>query len=172
MESKDKRLSQDAKSGLTREELYEEISASVWPSADTQDEQALLETGTAGQRAFYAVTLFTRLVANGGIPSAIPSYNFLLKDVRTGYVLLGLTDRSAALDKILDLFTAVIPEAQFLAVNPRDAAAMQEMVENIWYTDALSLHEEWEAVLSDERAMYPAFDNCINTHPELFFKDN
>ncbi len=172
MEREDKRLSQDAKSRLSREELYEEISASVWPSADTQDELALLESGTAGQRAFYAVSLFTRLVANGGIPGAIPDYNFLLKDVRAGYVLLGLTDRLAALDKILCLFTAVIPEAQFFAVNPRDAAAMHVVVGDIWYTDALSLHEEWEAVLSDERAMYPAFDKCINTHPELFFKDN
>lgn len=160
----DFRLSRAETENLSPDYLYWAIIEPLWPTVGIDDIVTHIAEASAGQRAMFAVTFFTRLVSNGGLAGFVYDLERLrlLPEVLAGYQELGVSDKAETLQKVMGI---VFPGD---ALNRLIASTADDRDDYLDQQLDL-LDNDVEDVLMGESALFPYFDAYIEKHPEAFF---
>ncbi len=151
--------------GLSDEEVCWAVVDPIWPTAETEDELALLDQGTQGQQAIYATMLYAQETDNGGLLQFFAnSSGMLWQQVKTGLQLLNSQEQTELFVAAIKVFPKGSP--------PSEQSARQEAML------ALTPHQRnlWRA--GEDRiyqlggffgTLKPFWIRYIESHPEEFF---
>jgi hypothetical protein len=168
MESKpDFRIARTEANRADYAQLFYEIEKSFWGPTGTAEDKAYVARGTPGQRALFVMTLFARLVDNGGLMSFFECTPYYSPEVAEALSLLQFPEMQRA---FAEAHTIIFKGE----TAPDDVETVREM------TDALSDDETRKIDTITERLydgsgveerLFPYFKQYVDAHPEEFFKD-
>lgn len=149
-------------------QLFYEIEQSFWGPTGTDSDKAYLVQGTPGQRAFFVMTLFARLVDNGGLMSFYESSPFYCSDVMEALTLLQFPEMKRVFAESL----AIVCKGE---APPEDEDSGRKMVHALSDEEIKRLDEITGRIYDGsgtEDRLFPYLKKYIDTHPEDFFKNS
>jgi hypothetical protein len=154
------------------EQLFCHIEGSFWGPTGTAKDKAYVAQGTPGQRALFVMTLFARLVDNGGLMSFFESAPFYSSEVSEALDLLQFPQMQKAFAEGLAVVRKEEP-------TPEDDESGRRMLDSLTL-DSLTEDEirKLDAInrrLYDgsgvEQRLFPYFKKYVDAHPEDFFRE-
>jgi hypothetical protein len=163
--TKDPRIPHSSVVGLNDEEVCWAVVDPIWPTAETDDELALLDQGTKGQQAIYVTILYAQEVDNGGLEQFFGnSSGMLWQHVKSGLQLLGAQEQMALITAAIEAFPQGAPSAE----QRERQQALRELTQeqrNLWRAGEGRVYA-LGGFFADLR---PVWTQYIETHPEDFF---
>jgi len=147
--------------------LFYEVEKSFWGPSGTDADKADVALGTPGQRALFVMTLFARLVDNGGLMSFFQSAGFYSREVAEALTLLQFAEMQ-------DVFAASLALVCKEAAAPEDEKAARAMLRNLSEGEIEKLDAITERLYAGsgvEERLLPYFKAYVDAHPQDFFKD-
>jgi hypothetical protein len=147
------------------EQLFYEIEKAFWGPTGTEKDKAYVAQGTPGQRALFVMTLFARLVDNGGLRSFFGSTPYYSNEVTDALNLLQFPDMQQAFAEGLAIIckTESAPEDRDRAEMMLDALTADEVKK----MDAIA--QKFYDQSGVEACLFPYFKKYVDAHPEDFF---
>jgi Domain of unknown function (DUF4375) len=168
VDTKDFRIPHSSVVGLDAEEVCWAVVDAIWPTAETEDELALLAQGTKGQQAIYVTILYAQEVDNGGLVQFFGnSSGMLWPHVRNGLQLLGAQEHIALITAAIEAFPMAAPSTEQSERRQALQTVTQEQ-RNLWRTGENRIY----ALGGFFANLRPLWTRYIETHPEDFFLPN
>lgn len=149
------------------EQLFYEIEQSFWGPTGTAEDKAYVAQGTPGQRALFVMTLFARLVDNGGLVSFFKSAPFYSSEVREALDLLQFPEMQKAFAEGL----AVVCKEESA---PEDDESARRMMDSLTEDESGKLDVITERLYEGsgvEQRLFPFFKRYVDAYPEDFFRE-
>jgi hypothetical protein len=149
-------------------QLFYEIEQLFWGPTGTDADKAYVAQGSPGQRVLFVMTLFARLVDNGGLMSFYESSPFYSSDVMEAVTLLEFSDMKKVFAESLELLCK--GEAA-----PEDSESGRRMLQALTEEEIERLDEITGRLYDGsgvEDRLFPYFKKYVDTHPEDFFKNS
>jgi hypothetical protein len=149
------------------EQLFYEIEKSFWgPTGSVKDKEYVAQ-GNPGQRTLFVMTLFARLVDNGGLTSFFECTPYYTPEVQEALKLLQFHDMERAFAEAL----AIIFEGKTV---PEDIEVVRDMMDALTDDVTRKIDTITDRLYDGsgvEARLFPYFKQYVDAHPEEFFKD-
>lgn len=162
----DFRIERTAANQADYAQLFCDIETSFWGPTGTEADKSFVAQGTPGQRALFVMTLFARLVDNGGLMSFYESASFYSREVTEALALLKFPEMQHVFADSLTLLCKGDPV-------PEDEASGQRMLHALSQADIEKLDAITERLYDGsgvEQRLFSYFKRYVDSHPQDFFK--
>jgi hypothetical protein len=163
----DYRIQRTEANQASYEQLFCDIEMSFWGPTGTEKDKAYVAQGTPGQRALFVMTLFARLVDNGGLESFFKSAPFYSLEVKDALSLLEFPEMQQRFAEALDIVTKGLPA-------PQDKQSGRNMVSVLTEQEVGRLMQITKRLYDGsgvESRLFPYFKKYVDAHPEDFFRE-
>ena len=168
MYAKDTRIPRSSVAELEAEEVCWAVVDPIWPTADTEDELALLDHGTKGQQAIYATIVYAQEADNGGLAQFFGNSSGMpWPYVQRGLELLDANEHVQIIAASLKDFPQGAPSADQIE-RQRSLRTLTSEQKGSWR----SAEKRVYALGGFADSLRPLWERYIDLHPEEFFLPN
>lgn len=148
-------------------QLLCDIEMSFWGPTGSDADKAYVAQGTPGQRALFVLTLFARLVDNGGLMSFYECASFYSREVTEALELLQFPEMQRAFSESLTLLCRD-------NAAPEDEESGRKMLQQLSVENIKRLEAITDLLYGGsgvEERLFSYFTKYVDAHPQEFFKD-
>jgi hypothetical protein len=163
----DYRIERTAANQADYAQLFYDIEKSFWGPTGTDADKGYVAQGTPGQRALFVMTLFARLVDNGGLMSFFGCASFYATEVTEALELLQFREMQLAFAEGL----ALVCKGK---AAPGDEDTGRGMLEALTEDEVEKLDTITKFLYDGsgvEERLFPYFKKYVDLHPKDFFKN-
>ena len=163
----DFRVPRTAANSADYEQLFCDVTQSIWPDCDDAEALAHIAQGTPGQRALFVTTLFARLVDNGGVAGFFESAGFYSGNVVEGLRLLEAQDLLKAFLEGLKILTkggavpfgGEVTRSMIYGLSDQETEMLRSIDGRLYQGSSV------------ETRLFPYFKRYVDAHPQEFFRE-
>jgi Domain of unknown function (DUF4375) len=166
-ETRDFRIVRTAAHQANYPQLFCDIEMAFWGPTGTDADKAYVAEGTPGMRALFVMTLFARLVDNGGLMGFFGSSSFYSREVTEALALLEFPEMQQAFTEGL----AVLCKGESA---PEDEKTGRRMLGSLSREEIEKLNGITKRLYAGsgvEDRLFNYFKTYVDAHPLEFFKD-
>jgi len=166
-EQRDFRIARTPENQADYPQLFFDIEKALWGPTGTDADKIYVAQGTPGMRALFVMTLFARLVDNGGLVGFFESSSFYSREVTEALALFEFPEMQQSFAEGL----AVLCKGESA---PEDEKTGRRMLGSLSEAEIRKLGEITKRMYAGtgvEDRLFNYFKSYVDAHPSEFFKD-